>query len=132
MVNECYLTGLMNFAGLAGATVPMRAGKLRGTAVTMPKRVAELPDIPAIAEALPGFEIMGWYGVLAPAKLPKPLVTRLHDEFVKVLKQPDVRERILQTGAEAVGNTPEEFRKYLHADVAKWAKIVKESGAKLD
>ena len=116
----------MNFAGLAGATVQMR-----GIAVTMPKRVAELPDIPVMAEALPGFEIMGWYGVLAPAKLPKALVTRLHDEFVKVLKQPDVHERILQTGGEAVGNTPEEFRKYLHADVAKWARIVKESGAKL-
>jgi tripartite-type tricarboxylate transporter receptor subunit TctC len=84
-----------------------------------------------MAEVLPGFEIVGWYGVLAPAKLPKPLVTRLHDEFVKVLKQPDVNEKIVLTGAEAVGNTPEEFRKYLHADVAKWAKLVKESGAKL-
>jgi len=121
-----------NFAGLAGATVMMRSGKLRGIAVTTPKRVAALPDIPAVAEALPGFEIVGWYGVLAPAKLPGPLVNRLHDEFVKVLKQPDVRERILADGAEPVGNTPEEFRKYMLADLVKWAKIVKESGAKLE
>ena len=121
-----------NFAGLTGSTTLMRAGKLRGIAVTMPKRVAALPDIPAMAEALPGFEIVGWYGVLAPAKLPKALVTRLHDEFVKVLKQPDVLERILQTGGEPVGSTSEQFRKYLHGDVAKWAKIVKESGAKVN
>lgn len=121
-----------NFAGLAGAVVHVRSGKLRALAVTTPKRVVEFPDLPAMAEVLPGFEIVGWYGVLAPAKLPKPIVTRLHDEFVKVLKQPDVNEKIVLTGAEAVGSTPEEFRKYLHADVAKWAKLVKESGAKLD
>jgi len=121
-----------NFGGLAGAVVHVRAGRLRGLAVTTPKRVAELPDLPAMAEVLPGFEIVGWYGVLAPSKMPKPLVTRLHEEFVKVLKLPDIREKIVQTGAEPVGNTPEQFRKYLHADVAKWAKLVKESGAKLN
>ena len=121
-----------NFMGMTGATAQMRAGKLRGLAVTAPKRVAALPDIPAMAEALPGFEIVGWYGVIGPAKLPKPLVTRLHDEFVKVLKQRDIHERILDVGGEPVGSTPEQFRKYLHADVAKWAKIVKESGAKLN
>ena len=121
-----------NFMGMTGATAQMRAGKLRGLAVTAPKRVAALPDIPAMAEALPGFEIVGWYGVIGPAKLPKPLVTRLHDEFVKILKQRDIHERILDVGGEPVGSTPEQFRKFMHADVAKWAKIVKESGAKLD
>ncbi len=121
-----------NFMGMTGATAQMRAGKLRGLAVTAPKRVAALPDIPAMAEALPGFEIVGWYGVVGPAKLPKPLVTRLHDEFVKVLKQRDIHERILDVGGEPVGSTPEQFRKFMLADVAKWAKIVKESGAKLE
>src|SRR5450759_5234274 len=120
-----------NFAGMAGAVVQMRAGKLRGIAVTAPKRLGALPDIPAMAEVLPGFEVVGWYGVIGPAKLPKPIVTRLHDEIVKILKQPDVHERILADGAEPVGNTPEEFRKYMLADLAKWAKLVKESGAKL-
>ena len=121
-----------NFAGMAGAVPMMRSGKLRGLAVTAPKRLAALPDVPAMAEALPGFEIVGWYGVFGPAKLPKAIVTRLHDEIIKILQRPDVREIIAGDGAEPVGNTPEEFRKFLDADVAKWAKLVKESGAKLD
>ncbi len=121
-----------NFAGMAGAVPMMRSGKLRGLAVTAPKRLAALPDVPAMAEALPGFEIVGWYGVFGPAKLPKTIVTRLHDEIIKILQRPDVREIIAGDGAEPVGNTPEEFRKFLDADVAKWAKLVKESGAKLE
>lgn len=120
-----------NFAGIQPAMVAVRSGKLRGLAVTTPKRIATLPDMPAVAEVLPGFEIVGWYGVIGPAKLPKPILTRLHDEILKILKQPDVTERIRADGSEPVGNTPEEFRKYMLADVAKWAKLVKESGAKL-
>jgi tripartite-type tricarboxylate transporter receptor subunit TctC len=121
-----------NFAGMAGAVPMMRSGKLRGIAVTAPKRLAALPDVPAMAEALPGFEIVGWYGVFGPAHLPKPIVTRLHDEIVKILQRPDVKDVIAGDGGEPVGNTPEEFRKFLDADVAKWAKLVKESGAKLN
>jgi len=121
-----------NFAGLAGAVPMMKSGKLRGLAMTTPKRVAALPDVPAMAEALPGFEIVGWYGIFGPAKMPKALVSRLHDEIVKVLQRQDVKDIIAGDGAEPVGNTPEEFRKYLDADVAKWAKLVKESGAKLN
>ena len=121
-----------NFAGMAGAVVQMRAGKLRGLAVTTPKRVATLPDIPAMAEALPGFEIVGWYGIIGPAKMPQPIVTKLSTTLIDILKQPDVHERILADGAEPVGSSPEEFRRYMLADVAKWAKIVKESGAKLN
>ena len=121
-----------NFAGMAGAMTMVRSGKLRGLAVTAPKRLAALPDIPAMAEALPGFEIVGWYGVIGPAKLPKPIVTRLHDEIVKILRQPEIVRRISEDGAEPVGNTPEEFRKFMLADLAKWAKLVKESGAKLE
>ncbi len=120
------------FAGMAGAMTMVRAGKLRGLAVTAPKRLAALPDFPAMSEALPGFEIVGWYGVLGPAKLPKPIVTRLHDEIVKILRQPDIARRIGEDGAQTVGNTPEEFRQFLLADLAKWAKLVKESGAKLN
>ncbi len=121
-----------NFAGMAGAMNMVRAGKLRGIAVTAPKRLAVLPDVPAVAEMLPGFEIIGWYGVLGPPKLPKPILTRLHDEIVKILRQPDIVARIAEDGAEPVGNTPEEFRKFMLADLAKWAKLVKESGARLD
>ena len=121
-----------NFAGLQAAQVQVRAGKLRAIAVTTPRRVAALPDIPAVAEALPGFEVVGWYGVIGPAGLPAPIVTRLHDEFVRVLKRPDVHERIVADGSEPAGTSPEEFRQFMLADLAKWAKLVKESGAKLD
>jgi tripartite-type tricarboxylate transporter receptor subunit TctC len=121
-----------NFAGLQGAQVQVRAGKLRAIAVTTPKRIPSLPDLPAVAEALPGFEVVGWYGVMGPAGLPAPVVTKLHDEFVKVLKRPDVHDRIVADGSEPAGTSPEEFRQFMLADLAKWAKLVKESGAKLD
>jgi tripartite-type tricarboxylate transporter receptor subunit TctC len=121
-----------NFAGIQAAQTQVRAGKLRGLAVTTPKRIAALPDVPAVAEALPGFEVVGWYGVIGPAGLPAPIVKRLHDEFVKVLNRPDVHERIVADGSEPAGTGPEEFRQFMLADLAKWAKVVKESGAKLD
>jgi tripartite-type tricarboxylate transporter receptor subunit TctC len=121
-----------NFAGLQGAQVQVRAGRLRGIAVTTPKRLAAIPDMPAMAEALPGFEIVGWYGVIGPANMPAPLVAKLHGELVKILNQPDVKTRIESDGSEPVGNSPEEFRRYMQADMAKWAKLVKESGAKLN
>src|SRR5712664_3097026 len=121
-----------NFAGIQPAQVQVRAGKLRGLAVTTPKRIDAVPDLPAVAEALPGFEFVGWYGVIGPAGLPAPIVTRLHDEFLRVLNRPDVRERIVADGSEPVGSSPEEFRQFMLADLAKCAKLVKESGAKLD
>ena len=121
-----------NFSGIQPAQVQVRAGKLRGLAITTPKRMAALPDLPAVAEVLPGFEFVGWYGVIGPAGLPAPIVTRLHDEFVKVLNRPDVRERIVADGSEPAGTTPEEFRQFMLADLARYAKLVEESGAKLD
>ena len=121
-----------NFAGLAGAVPQMRGGKLRGLAVTTPQRIASLPDIPAVAEAVPGYEVVGWYGVIGPAGMPQPIVTKLHDEIVRVLAIPDVRDRIVHDGSDPVGNTPQEFRDFMTSDLNKWAKLVKESGAKLD
>jgi len=121
-----------NFSGLQGSQVQVRAGRLRGIAVTTPKRLAAIPDMPAMAEALPGFEVVGWYGVIGPANMPGPLVARLNDELVKILNQPDVRGRIESDGSEPVGSAPEDFRRFMRADMDKWAKLVKESGAKLD
>src|SRR5687768_3921255 len=120
------------FSGLQGAQVQVRAGRLRALAVTTPKRLPSNPELPAVAEALPGFEVVGWYGVIGPANMPAPLVTRLHQELVKALNLPDVRARIEGDGSQPVGSSPEEFRRFMHADLDKWAKLVKESGAKLD
>jgi len=121
-----------NFSGLQGSQVQVRAGRLRGIAVTTPKRLAATPDMPAMAEALPGFEVVGWYGVIGPANLPAPLVARLHDALVKILNEPDVKSRIEADGSEPVGSSPEEFRRFMRADLDKWAKLVRESGAKLE
>ena len=120
-----------NFAGMQAAQSLVRAGRLRGIAVSNPKRIAAMADVPAMAEVLPGFELVGWYGIAGPAKMPKTLVSRLNTELLKFLAMPDVRERILADGSEPVGNDPETFRKYMLADMIKWAKLVKESGAKL-
>ncbi len=121
-----------NFSGLQASTPLVRSGKLRGLAVTTPKRIAALPDLPAVAEALPGFEVVGWYGMVGPAKMPAPIVARLHAELLRIIQMPEIRDRILADGSEPVGSSPEEFTRYLHADLAKWARLVKESGAKLD
>jgi tripartite-type tricarboxylate transporter receptor subunit TctC len=121
-----------NFAGIQGAQAQVRAGKLRGLAVTTPRRLDALPDLPAVAEAVPGFEVVGWYGVIGPAKMPAALVSRLNQELVKILNEPAIRERIVADGSEPVGSSPEEFRRFMQADLAKWAKVVKESGAKLN
>jgi len=121
-----------NFAGLQGAQVQVRAGKLRALAVTTRERIGALPDVPAVAEALPGYEVLGWYGVIGPPGMPGPVVARLHEELLRVLAQPDVRERIVNDGSEPVGSAPGEFREFMAADLEKWAKLAKESGAKLD
>jgi len=121
-----------NFSGLQGSQVQVRAGRLRGIAVTTPTRIPSNPELPAVAEALPGFEVVGWYGVIGPANMPQPLVKRLHEELVKALNSTDIRGRIEADGSQPVGSSPEEFRRFMQADLDKWAKLVKESGAKLD
>ena len=121
-----------NFVGMSAAQALVKSGKLRALAVTAPKRVPSYADLPSMTELLPGFDVVGWYGVMAPPNLPKPLVTKLHGELVKIVKLKDISDRIVADGAEPVGSEPEQFRQYLLADLAKWAKLVKDSGAKLD
>jgi tripartite-type tricarboxylate transporter receptor subunit TctC len=111
----------------------VKAGKLRALAVNSLKRTPLLPDLPTMSEAgLPGFEVTSWNGVLAPAGTPKEIVTRLNNEIVKALKMPDVHEKLSGLGADPVGNTPEQFAAFIQAEIKKWAKVIKESGARVD
>jgi tripartite-type tricarboxylate transporter receptor subunit TctC len=110
----------------------VKAGKLRGLAVTSPKRSPSFSDLPAIAEAVPGYEVVNWFGIIAPAGTSKAIVSRINQDFNDALGSPKLREQLAAQGADAVGGTPEEFAKIIRADYAKWAKVVKESGAKVD
>jgi len=119
------------FSGFSSTLPHIRAGRLRALAVTGAQRSPAAPDVPTIAESgFPGFEATAWYGVLAPAKTPKPVVSRLHDDIVKVLQEPDVKNRLSGLGFEIVGSTPEQFSAYIKSEIKKWAKAVKASGAK--
>ena len=121
------------FDNFASSAAQVKAGRVRALAVTTAKRSALAPELPTIAESgLPGFDVSTWFGIFVPAGTPRPVVDRLHDEFVKALAAPDVREKMLNLGAEPVGNTPEEFAAYVRSEAAKYAKLVKASGAKVD
>jgi tripartite-type tricarboxylate transporter receptor subunit TctC len=116
------------------ATIPhVKAEKLRALGVTSPKRVASLRDIPTIAESgVPGYDAVGWFGVFAPAKTPKPVIAQLNGAIVKHVRQPDTAERLAALGAEVVASTPEQFREIQKADLARWGKVVKQSGARVE
>ncbi len=110
----------------------VKSGKLRGLAVTGPQRSPSFPDLPAIAETVRGYEVVNWFGILAPAGTPRPIVARLNREFNAGLASADLRSRLASQGADVAGGTPEEFARIIRADFSKWAKVVRESGAKVD
>ena len=109
----------------------VKAGKLRALGVATAKRLPLLPDLPTIAEAgVPGYEATQWYGVLAPARTPQPIVAKLNAEMARAIKGPDVREKLAADAAEPVGNSPEEFGAFIKKEIARWAPVVKASGAR--
>ena len=112
---------------------PLVAGKrVRMLAVTSAKRAASLADVPSLAESgLAGFEVLNWFGVAAPARTPGYVVTKLNAAIVKSLRIPGVRDKLTSEGSEIVGNTPQEFATFLKRDIARWARVIKDSGVKL-
>jgi tripartite-type tricarboxylate transporter receptor subunit TctC len=120
------------FAPLVEVLSFIEAGKLKALGITTRQRSPVLPDIPAIGEVLPGYEVALWNGILAPAGTPADIVNRLNAAIAKVLAQPDVKKRLAEQGSEPVGNSPEEFRRFIAVEVEKWKTLVKISGAKVE
>jgi len=116
------------------AVLHVRSGRITALAVTTRKRSVAMPTVPTIAEAagLAGYELNNWYGVVAPARTPPAIITRLNREYLAALALPDVREKLLSQGLEPLPSTPEEFRAYLKDEIVKWTKVVRDSGAKVE
>jgi len=121
------------FDNLANATPQVKAGKLKALAVTTAERSKLAPELPTMAEAgLPGFDISTWFGLLAPAGTPKDVIAKWNGEVTKILSSPEMRERLTAQGADPAPTTPEQFAAFIRSEIAKYAKIVKASGAKVD
>src|SRR6187402_3719062 len=114
-----------NFPSVPTAMPYIKAGRLRGIGVTTLKRVEVLPDVPSIAEAgLPGYEATQWFGLLAPAGTPRPVIDRLYQESSRALRSVDMKERMTAEGLEVVGGTPEEFASYIRSETEKWTQVI--------
>ena len=123
----------VTFATIAATLPQVKAGRLRALAVSTPRRSQIVPDIPTIAEAgVPGYEVTTWFGVFGPAALPKDIVAKVDAEVARILRLPDVRERLYNDGAEPGNLTNDEFNAFIRADAARWAKLIKATGIKGD
>ena len=121
------------FATIPSAIQHVRAGKLRALAVTSLNRSAGVPEVPTVAESgYPGFDASSWFGLVGPAGMPKELPHKISADIARILGQPGMRERFIQQGADPVGSSPAEFADTMRAETAKWARLVKASGAKAD
>ncbi|OVZ57605.1 LacI family transcriptional regulator [Pigmentiphaga sp. NML080357] len=117
------------FDSMVVALPLVKAGKLRALAVTGPQRSPAAPDVPAIAETVPGYAMTSWIGVFAPAGTPRPIVDRLQREIAKALTDPKIKEQLVSQAADPVGSTPDDFARFVREETRKWAPIVKASGA---
>ena len=122
----------LSFGYPTGKEPYLKSGELKALAVTAPRRLAWLPDVPTVAElGYPGFEVAGWFGILAPAGTPPAIVARLNDEIGRALELPDVRSTLAAQGIEPAGGTPEQFGEFIKAELARWTPVVKSSGVHL-
>ena len=123
----------LSFANIPSIQGHLKSGRLRALAATAARRDPQLPEVPTMKEAgVEGVEVVVWYGVLAPAATPRDIVNKLADGIARTTRDPEIRKRMLEQGAEPVGSTPEEFAKLLREEVARWAEVVKISGARAD
>lgn len=123
----------MYFSGVLAVLPHVKSGKLKGLAVSTRNRSDAAPAIPTIAETgIPGYEVSGWYGVVAPARTPRDIIARVNSEIVGQLRNPGMREKLAANGAEVVASTPEQFGSYIESEIAKWAKVIKAAGIRAD
>ena len=121
------------FGGIAQSAPQVKAGRLRALGTTGLRRSPAMPEVPTISDSgLPGFEVSTWYGLLAPAGTPRPIVDRLNSEIVRILKMPDVRERLSAEAFESPADTPDQFAAVIKSEVVKWATVVKQTGAHVE
>jgi len=126
---ECQFT----FATALSVQPHIKAGRLRALAVTTAKRSASFPGLPTVAEAgVPGFDAITWHGIVVPAGTPKPVIARLNSEFNKLLQTADMRERLMALGSDIIGGEPKQLTDYMRVEIPRWAKVIKESGAKAE
>ena len=122
----------LTIASAVPLTPQVKSGKLRALGVTGPKRSPAFPDVPAIIESVPGYEVVNWFGVVAPAGTPRPIITRVNAQLNKALQSPELVKLLNAQTAEAVGGTPEAFGSVIRSDYVKWQRVVKQSGARVD
>jgi len=132
------LTGVMSgqahifMGGLSASLPPVKSGRLRGLAVTSPKRSHFVPDVPTVAETLPGYDVVNWYAIFAPVATPKPVIARLNSEIVKAMAAPEVRQRFNDLATDAASSTPEQLGAFHRSEVKKWGQVVKTAGIKVE
>lgn len=130
------LTGLLTgqadlFMGGMSAVMPVvRSGRLRGIAVTSLKRSQFMPELPTVADDLPGYDVVNWYAIFAPAATPREIVARLNAEIVRAMASPDVRKRFVELATDADSSTPDELGAYHRREIKKWAEVVRTAGIK--
>lgn len=123
----------MTITGMPGLMPYVRANKIRLLGVGETRRLAVMPEVPTLAESgVPGYNVTQWQGILAPANTPRDVITKLHAEIVKLMHRPDVKQLLATDGVEPVGNSPEEFGAHIKAEIARWAPVIKATGAKAD
>ena len=144
MIHVPYKGSSPSFTDVLGGQVPItfdsltqglpyvKAGRLRAVATLGPKRTQVLPDVPTVNETLAGYEVVNWFGIVVPAGTPREIIARLHSEIVKILRMPDISERLTAQGSDPVGSSPDEFGAFMKSETAKWARVIKEANIRAD